>query len=139
MNWTYGTKITREGPDYRVTVRDLPEVLTFGASIDEAKALAADAIDAVVAHRIEKGKEISPPSPVKRGEVAIELPLQTAVKAGLYVAWLRSGLSKSEVAKRMKVGETEVYRILNPRHGTRLSAIEAAAKAIGAKLRLEVA
>ncbi|MDE2579807.1 MAG: type II toxin-antitoxin system HicB family antitoxin [Hyphomicrobiales bacterium] len=136
-NWIYGTKIDQEGSDYRATVRDLPEVLTFGATRAEALANALDAIDAVVAHRMEKSTELALPSKVKRGEEPVELPLRTAAKAGLYRAWLASGLSKREVAKRMKVGETEVRRILDPRHGTKIEAMDAAARVLGSKMKIE--
>ena len=134
MNWVFGTKIACEGVDYVVTVRDLPEVCTSGDTLAQAQELAADAIDAVVAHRIEQGKDMSPPSPVLASEYAIELPLQTAAKATLYCLWRMSGISKSELARRMSVRETEVRRILDPRHGTRPAALEATAKAMGYSL-----
>lgn len=138
MAWIYGAKIAKDGDDFAVTVRDLPEVMTFGATMDEARDLGLDAIAAVVAHRIEKGKELAIPSALERDEEAMSLPLQTAAKASIYIAWRKSGLTKREVAKRMNVGETEVRRILDPRHGTRLDALEAAAKAVGARITLDV-
>lgn len=138
MAWNFGVKIVRDGDDFVVTVRDLPEVVTAGLTLDAARALAADAIEAVVAHRIEKGKELAEPSAIEAGEEAVALPLQIAATAALYLAWRKSGLSKVEIARRMGVGENEVRRILNPRHGTRLSAIEAAARAMGAHAKIEI-
>jgi antitoxin HicB len=91
MAWIYGVKIAKDGGGFAVTVRDLPEVLTFGATMDEARALGADAIGAVVAHRIEKGKELAVPSAPEHGEVEIGLSLQTAAKASTYLAWRKSG------------------------------------------------
>lgn len=138
MEWTFGVKITRDGDDFVATSRDLPEVLTAGATLDEARALAADAVDAVVAHRIERGESLAAPSRIEDGEDSVELPLQMATKAALYLAWRRSGLSKSEVARRMGVGENEVRRILSPRHGTRLATVELAAKALGVRVTLDL-
>lgn len=138
MQWTYGVTIAREGDSFVATARDLPEVLTIADSATQAAEQAVDALDVVVAYRIENGEALNPPSPIEAGETAVVLPLQTAAKAGLYVAWRRSGLSKSEVGRRMGIGENEVRRILSARHGTRLSAIEAAAKALGARISLTI-
>lgn len=70
----YGVLIVKDGEDFSVTVRDLPEVCTFGNTHEEAIHLAQDAIHAVVCHRIQKGQNIPPASPILDGEVAIQYP-----------------------------------------------------------------
>ncbi len=49
-----------------------------------------------------------------------------------------AGLSKVELAHRLKVKEKEVRRMLDPRHGTRLHAMEQALAALGKHLIVEV-
>ena len=44
QTWVYGVSIERKGEDFVVSVRDLPEVVTSGYSLEEALALAADSI-----------------------------------------------------------------------------------------------
>lgn len=134
MTWTYGARIARDGSDYVVSVRDLPEVHTAAETREMAAEQAIDAVDAAVAHRIEKGLDLPPPSTVRRGEIAVRLPLQTQVKAELYVAWRRSGVSKSELARQLGVRETEARRILDPRHRTAIDTIDKAARALGATI-----
>lgn len=136
MSNIYGISITEDEQDFVVSVRDLPEVCTAGSSFAEACELAADAIDAVVCHRIKTGKNLPRPTQVQAGEIAVSLPLETGMKAELYRAWKTSGISKAELGRRLNIHETEVRRILDPRHGTRLEAIERAFKALG--YRLEV-
>ena len=127
----YGTHIVQDGADYAVTVRDLPEVCTCGNTYQESLELAEDAILAVICYRIEKGLDLPSPTPVLAGEVAIALPLQLEAKVELYRAWRASSLSKSELARRMQVRETEIRRILTPRHSTRIETLDRAFKALG--------
>ncbi len=134
MQWEYATRIEKVDGDHVVTVRDLPEVCTSGDTREQAIELAADAIDVVLAYRIEKGLDLPAPSKAQRGEILIAPPLQTQAKAALYAAWRASAISKSELARRLGVRETEARRILDPRHATRLETLDAAGKALGVRL-----
>ncbi|NJL08185.1 MAG: helix-turn-helix domain-containing protein, partial [Methylacidiphilales bacterium] len=58
---------------------------------------------------------------------------------GVWRAWRASGLSKVELARLMGVAETEVRRILDPEHATKLATLEAAARALGHRITVEVA
>jgi len=130
----YGVAVTHEDDDFVVSVRDLPEVVTSGDTLDEALALAADAIEVSVAGRIDDGMELPDPSPIQEGEHAIALPAPLAAKVAIYAAWKRSGLKKVELAKALNRNEAEVRRILDPRYGTKLDQLAEAAKALGGRL-----
>lgn len=133
-SWTFGVCIAREADDWVVSVRDLPEVVTSGSSLEEALALAADAIEVVVAGRMDDDEPLSEPSAVLPGEHAVLLPAGIAAKAAVYAAWKASGLRKSELALRLDRVENVVRRILDPRHGTRLEHLDDAARALGGRL-----
>lgn len=130
----YGVAIHEEDGDHVVSVRDLPEVVTSGDTLAEALDLAADAIEVVVATYLEQDRDLPLPSPVREGEHAVALPAPLAAKAAVYRAWKRSGLKKTELARLMDRSETEVRRILNPRHGTKLDQLAEAAKQLGGRL-----
>ena len=132
--WIYGAAIHKHDGDFVVSVRDLPEVVTSGESLDEALELATDAIEVVVAARMERDLPISTPSEVVPGEHAIALPARLAAKASIYRAWKEARISKVELARRLGRNEVEVRRILNPRHGTKLDQLEEAASALGGNL-----
>lgn len=133
---SYGVAIRRDGDDFVVSVRDLPEVVTSGDTFDEALALAADAIEVVVAIRIERGLDLEEPSPIQDGEHAVALPIVLAAKAAVYAAWKRSGWKKTDLARAMNRTETEVRRILDPRYGTKLDQLAEAARALGLRLTI---
>ncbi len=134
MNWIYPVAITQEGGDFVVSVRDLPEVYTAGDSLEQAIALAEDAIAAIVEHRIDNGLDLSTPSLPQAGEHGVPLSAPMAAKASIYALWRAAGISKSELARRMAVADTEAHRVLNPRHATKLHQMAAAAKALGGTL-----
>lgn len=136
MQWIYGVSVEEIDGDFVVTVRDLPEVVTSGSTLDEAKALAADAIVTIVAGKIEDGSTLALPSPVEPTELSMPLAPALAAKASVYVLWSRAGISKSELARRMQRNENEVRRILNPYYATKLDQLQEAAQVLGASLIL---
>ena len=140
MSWTYGVKIgVDEAGDFVVSVRDLPEAQTSGDTNAEAVAPAADAIGVAVSARIGHEEDLARPSPVAPGEIAIPLSLRLSAKATLYRLWRDAGITRSELARRMGRTENEARRVLDPYHAAKLDDIEAAARALGASLAIEVA
>jgi len=138
MNKDFAVSILRAGDDHVVSVRDLPEVVTAGGTLEEALALAADAIEVAVVKRMERDEELPRPSRLRKGEHAVALPTQLAAKAAVYAAWKAAGISKSELGRRMKRSEVEARRILAPRHGTKLDQLDEAARALGRRLVIGV-
>ena len=130
----FGAEIAEVDDDFVVSVRDLPEVVTSGSTLEEALALAGDAIEVAVVGRMEDDDDLPAPSAVRDGEHAIALPAVLAAKAAVYRAWKASGLKKAELARRLDRNEVEIRRILNPRHGTKLDQLEEAAHALGGRL-----
>lgn len=138
QTWSYGVSIARDGADCVVSVRDLPEVVTSGSSLQEALDLATDAVEVIVEGRMDDGEDLPRPSPVETGEHAVALPAHLAAKASVYSAWKEAKLSKTEFARRLGRNETEVRRILDPHHGTKLDQLEEAAKVLGKRLVIAV-
>lgn len=132
--FTFGVAITRDGEDHVVTVRDLPQVVTSGSSLEEALALAADAIEVTVAGLMDDDEILPVASTIQHGEHAVALPAGLAAKAAIYTAWKASGIKKTELARLLDRNEVEVRRILNPRHGTKIDQLDEAARALGGRL-----
>lgn len=82
----YSARITMEDDDFVVSVRDLPEVVTSGDTLEQALELAEDAIAAVVEWRIAKKMELPEPSPEEPGEHLVSLRAHLAEKAIRYRA-----------------------------------------------------
>lgn len=128
--------VRREGDDYVVSVRDLPEVVTSGDDEAEALELAADAIEVLLAFRMKKTEALPVCTPVQDGEHAVAMPSRVVAKVAIYQAWREAGITKVELAKRMNRHEIEVRRILDLNHGTKLDQLDEAAEALGVRLTI---
>ncbi len=134
-SFAYPATIDKDESDrFLVTFPDVERCATDAPTLDEALAEAADALDEAIAQRIAAGLDIPAPSRLRRGQRAVPLSAQMAAKAALAVAVRDAGISKSELARRIDVGEAEVRRMLDPRHNTRLSRLEQGLAALGQRL-----
>jgi antitoxin HicB len=113
-----------------VTCGDLPEVTSFGATREEALANAALAIEEALAARMARQEELPIPER-KPGLPMARLSVQISLKAALYRAMLRQGVSKAELARRMAAHGPQVDRLLDPRHKSRLDIMETALHHLG--------
>ncbi len=137
--WVFGVSMPFENGRYRVSVRDLPEVVTSGRTETEALGQAVDAIEISIGLRIRKGEALPVCSPVQAGEHAVSMSARATVKAAVYETWREAGITKSELARRMGRDIVEVRRILEPGHGTKIDQLEEAVKALGKRLTIGVA
>jgi len=122
------------GGAFTVQFRDLPEAITSGRDRPDALLQAADCLEEAIAGRIADGLEIPPPSAARARSIMVTLPAAMAAKAALYLAIQDTGLSNSELARRLKLDEREIRRMLNPRHVTRLARIQTVLEALGKRL-----
>lgn len=129
----------REKGGFVVTFPDLPGCITQGDSEDEARAMAEDALSLILAHIIGAAGEIPRPS-VRRGKGyrQIGLPLVESAKLDLYLAFRASGLRKSDLARRMGIQKTNIKRLFDLQHSSKLDLIEAAFRALGKRLVIGV-
>ncbi|HSK81033.1 MAG TPA: type II toxin-antitoxin system HicB family antitoxin [Thermoanaerobaculia bacterium] len=132
QEFAYPVTLTPDETDggFVVTFPDLPEAITQGDTVTEALVEASDALDEAIAGRIRRGDRIPPPSPLKDRHVVL-VPALTAAKAALYIALQESGISKSDLAERLKCDEKEVRRLLDPRHPSKLPRIQKALTSLG--------
>ena len=135
MQFVYPAALTPDEADggFVVTFRDWPEAITQGDTRE-----AADCLEEAVAARIDDGREIPPPSSALAGEYGVSVPIQTALKAALYLAVREAAVGKSELARRLGVPEKEARRLLDPRHASKPEALERALFAVGRRLAVEL-
>jgi antitoxin HicB len=121
-----------------VTFPDFPEATTFGE--DEADALlrAVDALETVLAARIEDREDIPLPS-APAGRPSVALPALTAAKVLLYRAMREAGVRKADLARRLGWQGPQVDRLLDLGHASRLDQIEQALAALGKRLTVDIA
>jgi antitoxin HicB len=121
-----------------VAFPDLPEAHTDGKDMAEAVAEAQDCLGSALAFRLANKEEIPYPSKAKRGQRMIPVPLWIAPKLALYWAMKERGVSNSEMARKLKVRETVIRRMLDPGHATRMEKIQVALEALGKRFLVAV-
>jgi antitoxin HicB len=140
LRFTYPVKLSRErkAGGYVVGCRDLPEAITQGESMVDAVSAAEGALQAAIEARVADGLDIPAPSRAKRGERMVSTPITTALKAAVYLAMREDGISKSELARLMRVNEKEARRMLDPHHPTRVPTLERALAVLGRRAAIAV-
>ncbi len=123
---------------YLVSFRDLPEAHTEGDNEAEALTHASDCLEEVLAFYMLDRQPIPEPSTLRRGEHLVAPGSLMAAKTALYIALNHSGLAQRELARRMKVDVSQVTRLLDPRHRSRMDQIDLAMRALGARLTLSL-
>lgn len=121
-----------------VRFRDIPEALTEGATDEEARAAAIDALETALLGRMKDGAPIPEPSRKRKGERLVPVEVAPAMKLALYAAWRAAGLSKTELARRVGTSETEIRRMLDPEHRTKVEPMCVAMAALGKRATVTV-
>ena len=104
-----------------VTFPDVPEAITEGIGKDDATRQASDALGVALLSYPLRGLPI-PKARARKGH-KVSVPADIAAKLAVLDAFTVSGLSKSELARRLKKDEREIRRILDPMHATKLTTL----------------
>ena len=139
MNFSYGGSFTADPEGgFLVTFPDVPEAITSGDDLDEARRNAVEALG--LALRGYLAEDRTPPSPAAKGRHLVSIPLdaETALKVAVIVSFRKAGISKLEFARRLGKQETEARRILDPDHSTKLASLEAALAVLGKQVVVSV-
>lgn len=130
--------LDRQDGGYIVTFRDIPEAITQGNSIKEALIEAADCLEEAIAAYIDNKLYLPQPSALQQEEYLISVPIQTALKASVYLIMKEAAMTKIQLARMLNVDPKEVQKILDPRHNTKLETIEKALAALGKRIELNL-
>ncbi len=135
MDFAYPAHFESE-PDgrYTVTFPDLPDAITQGEDRDDAFEMAADCLAETIGARIADRDDIPFPSPLKRGQVRVAVPVYVAVKAALYVAMRQEGVSMNELARTLEGQHLQVRRLLDPGRASSMKRLDQAFSAIGRRV-----
>jgi antitoxin HicB len=135
----YPAKIEKDSAGFfLVTFPDFPEAATDARTLHAAISEATDCLEEAVAGRMKRGEDIPAPSPPATEGVMITLPTLYAMKAALYLALREQQLSQTALAAKLGKDEKEVERLLDPKHASSISSIEAALRAIGRRVQIVV-
>lgn len=133
----YPVKLTRDtNGTVLVDVPGIPEAHTFGDDRAQALAHAADAIGTAFMGYMEDRRPI--PAPVTGRGPTITLSALTEAKLALYSAMRANRIRKTDLARRLNCHLPQIDRLLNLQHASRLDQLEAAFRALGKQLTVQV-
>jgi antitoxin HicB len=118
---------------YVVLLPDIGYGATQGDDLAEALAQAEDLLEEAILGVLAHGEDVPLPSPA-RGRPTVALPALTAAKLEAYRAMRAAGLNKKQLAERLGWQPSQVTRLFDGRHASRLDQIEAALKVLGRRL-----
>lgn len=121
---------------YTVTFRDIPEAITEGQTIEEAREMATDALLTAMDFYFEDGRAVPGPSALEAGEELVALPLSAWAKVQLLNLRIEKNARPADIARAMGVKPQEVTRILDLHHATKIDTLAAAFRAMGAELTI---
>lgn len=120
----------------RVACPDVPEARAVGEYEADALARAQHALIGVFAACITHRRPI--PRPVRKGRTRVVVPVLTQIKVEIYEAMREAGLSRAELARRLRWHRPQVDRLLDVRHASRLDQLEAALAVFGKRVTVAV-
>jgi len=135
----YPALIEPDGSGFMVSFRDIPEALSGGATPEEARAMAADALLTAMDFYFEDKRPVPAPSKAKKGEELIALPASVSAKVLLLNEMIAQKVTPSQLARRLNTRPQDVNRIVNLGHVTKIDTIADALEALGKHLEISVA
>jgi len=135
----YPAKFDRAKDGITVTFPDIPEAIACGFSEREAMEYAVDAIITFFTEYIKRRQAI-PRASKARGKSMrmVVLPALEEAKIRLYEAMRETGVRKADLARCMGWQKSQVDRLLDLRHRSRLDQIEAALAKLHKRLVVNV-
>ncbi|WP_179038249.1 type II toxin-antitoxin system HicB family antitoxin [Limnobaculum xujianqingii] len=134
----YPVNIEPDGTSLFVSFPDIPEALTCGDDLADAKFMAYDALLTAFSMYFEdESKEIPLPSDIE-SEHYIDVPASVAAKILLLNAMVNSGVSRSELGRRVGIKKQNVKQLLDVYHTTKIDTIEQALTSLGHRLTISV-
>lgn len=136
LAWPVDVHERIEGGFY-IEFPDWPVNFTEGDTLEEALEQAQDLLETMVSATVADDKDLPRPSPAKKRPLIYLSPV-SAAKVRLCEAMKASGIKQVELAKRLKQTPQQVGRLFDLRHRSQIEQLDAAFRALGKKLVIDV-
>jgi len=113
---------------------DVPEAITEGDGIEDARRMAADALGTALLAYVRAGRPLPRARRAGKNTETIAVEPEVAAKLAMLMAFADAGMSQREFARRLGKDEREIRRLLDPMHPTKIGALDAALKVLGRRL-----
>ena len=132
----YPAHIVKDNDTYLVRFPDLENVITFGASLDEALAHAEEALNGCLESDFERNFTVPEPSPGDTNDM-YQIPVAPHVAVAIMLRKLRADRSQIEVARELNISYQVYQRLENPRKANpTIKTLEKVARVFGKRFEL---
>jgi len=121
-----------------VTFPDIPEAITEGDGMEDARRMAADALGMALLTYVRTRRTLPSAGRAGRSREMVTGEPEVAAKLAVLMAFAETGITQSEFARRLGKNEREVRRILDPMHPTKIGALDEALRILGRRLVVSV-
>ena len=94
-------------------ITSVPEAITQGDTIEEAMAMASEALELALTFYMDKWADLPVPGSLKRGMRVVRVPALREAKFRLYSALRAARVSKIDLTRRLKCSPSQVDRLLD--------------------------
>jgi len=137
--YEYPASIERdEAGRFLVRFPDLPEALTDGATVEEARAEAADCLTEAIAGRLADGDPVPVPSAIGRAHYVVAPRPEIALKAALHTALAARHATAADLARALDIDHKEARRLLDPSEASKLPRLTEALAALDFAVSISV-
>ena len=128
----------KQAGGFVVSFPDVPEAITEGDTFEQAMRMAEEALELALTFYTEQSKDLPRPGLLKRGMRTVKVPALSEAKFILYSSFRAKGINNFELARRLQCSPSQVDRLLDIQHKSKLDQLEAAFAAIGKRLSIQV-
>ncbi len=134
----YYARIEQDGDIYRVSFPDLPNVITYGESPEQARQYAAEALSGTVEADFERGFSIPEPREYT-GPDYVPVTLEPHIGVAITLRTIRGERSQKEIAEALGISPQAYQRLENPRRSNpTLKTLERIAEVFGRRLEVQL-
>jgi len=132
----YPAQIEKQDDGYLVTFSDLENVMTYGASIEEALHNAEEALNGCIESDFERNFTIPSPSVIS-GDKIFNIPVAPHIAVAIMLRTLRADRPQTEVARQLNISYQVYQRLENPRKtNPTVKTLEKIARVFGKRIEL---
>ncbi len=138
-NLAYPARV-KKGKDgfYLVTFRDVKEAGTDDRDLKKALLAASDALSAALAGYIKDERELPLSSSPRKGEILIHVDATLSAKVALRQLLEDRNMTNADLCRLLKADKTEVRRLLDPDHPSKLDRLDRALRALGSRVIVDI-
>ncbi len=131
--YIYPATFREDDGEVLVRVIDLPEVVTSGADIHEARDQAADALEEAMLYRLSAGEHLPIPSPIQPGQEGVALDPLTAGRVHVARTMEEERISQVALAAAAGVDPRIVRRVLDGSGNVTMATVSRLLQALGVR------